>query len=153
MTTNVRSVEIFLLIHNFYSFIDKTAECLSKFVLQVSVLGDLSPGGAMMVGSHQDLLAEQCPLSVQSDLRQLYISVCELIRHFWDVFPPNTPELAERAKKMFETLKKFQAMKVRPFETLVERRYTPGGGHVTQHINMMLDSAYKKYNTWANKKR
>jgi len=119
----------------------------------VSVLGDLSPGGAMMVGSKQDQLAEQCPLSVQSDLRQLYISVCELIRHFWDAFPPTTPELAEKAKKMFETLKKFQAMKVRPFETEVERRYTPGGGHITQHINLMLDSAYKKYNAWANKKR
>ena len=125
-------------------------------VLQVSVLGDLSPGGAMMVGSHQDLLAEQCPLSVQSDLRQLYISVTELIRHFWDAFPPTTPELAEKARKMFETLKKFQAMKVRPFETEVERRYTVGGGpggRVTQHINLMLESAYKKYNTWANKKR
>jgi len=119
----------------------------------VSVLGDLSPGGAMMVGSKQDLLAEQCPLSVQSDLRQLYISVCELIRHFWDAFPPTTPELAEKARKMFETLKKFQAMKVRPFETEIERRYTPGGGHITQHINLMLESAYKKFNTWANKKR
>ena len=41
--------------------------------LQVSVLGDLSPGGAMMVGSKQDQLAELCPDSVQSDLRQLYI--------------------------------------------------------------------------------
>ena len=119
----------------------------------MSVLGDLSPGGAMMVGSHHDLLAQQCPLSVQSDLRQLYISICELIRHFWDAFPPTTPELAERARKMYETLKKFQAMKVRPFETEVERRYTQGGGHVTQHINMMLESAYKKYNNWVNKKR
>ena len=42
----------------------------------------------MMVGSRQDQLAEQCPLSVQADLRHLYSSVCELIRHFWDAFPP-----------------------------------------------------------------
>ena len=33
-----------------------------------------------------------------------------------------SPELAEKAKKMYETLQKFQAMKVRPFETEVERR-------------------------------
>ena len=116
----------------------------------------------------------------QADLRQLYSSVCELIRHFWDAFPPNTPDLAEKvelsstvfscpllpssvlycppplalffsvlylypsilrlrscvpfilqpkqrcilqAKKMYETLQKFQSMKVRPFETEVERRY------------------------------
>ena len=43
-------------------------------------------------------------------------------RHFWDAFPPTTPELAEKAKKMFETLQKFQSVKVRPFETEVERR-------------------------------
>jgi len=119
----------------------------------VGVLGELSPGGTMMVGSRQDLLAEQCPLSVQTDLRQLYTSVCELIRHFWDAFPPTSPELAERARKMYETLQKFQAMKVRPFETQVERRYSAGTGHITQHINMMLESAYKKYNSWQNRKR
>jgi len=119
----------------------------------VSVLGDLSPGGARMVGSRQDQLAENCPLSVQADLRQLYSSVCELIRHFWDAFPPNTPELAEKARKMYETLQKFQSMKVRPFETEVERRYSAGGGHITQHINVMLDSAYKKYTQWQNRKR
>lgn len=119
----------------------------------VSVLGDLSPGGNRMVSSRQDQLAENCPLSVQADLRQLYSSVCELIRHFWDAFPPNTPELAEKAKKMYETLQKFQSMKVRPFETEVERRYSVGGGHITQHINVMLDSAYKKYTAWHSRKR
>jgi len=119
----------------------------------VDALSDLSPGGARMVGSRQDQLAENCPVSVQADLRQLYSSVCELIRHFWDAFPPTTPELAEKAKKMFETLQKFQSVKVRPFETEVERRYSAGGGHITQHINVMLDSAYKKYNQWQSRKR
>ena len=89
----------------------------------VDALSDLSPGGARMVGSRQDQLAENCPVSVQADLRQLYSSVCEIIRHFWDAFPPTTPELAEKAKKMFETLQKFQSVKVRPFETEVERRW------------------------------
>lgn len=119
----------------------------------MDALSDLSPGGARMVGSRQDQLAENCPVSVQADLRQLYSSVCELIRHFWDAFPPTTPELAEKAKKMFETLQKFQSVKVRPFETEVERRYSAGGGHITQHINVMLESAYKKYNQWQSRKR
>ena len=39
-------------------------------------------------------------------------SASELIRHFWDAFPPTTPELAEKARNMFETLNKFQQMKV-----------------------------------------
>ena len=113
------------------------------------------------------------------DVDNVYLSsASELIRHFWDAFPPTTPELAEKARKMFETLNKFQQMKViinynynndhdndhdneiimlmvkvRPFEKEVERKYTPGGGHITQHINKMLESAYIKYNAWANKKR
>jgi len=119
----------------------------------VNVLGELSPGGTLMAGSRQDLLAQQCPASVQADLRHLYSSLVKLIRQFWDTFPPTTPELAERAKKMYETLQKFQAMKVRPFETEVSRRYSAGGGHITQHINLMLESAYKKYNSWQNRKR
>jgi len=127
--------------------------CVLTSRAAVAVLGDLSPGGSRMVGSRQDQLAEKCPLSVQADLRQLYSSVCELIRHFWDAFPPTTPELAEKAKKMYETLQKFQSMKVRPFETELERRYSAGGGHITQHINVMLDSAYKKYTQWQSRKR
>merc|ERR1711970_1667504 len=108
----------------------------------VSVLGDLSPGGAMMVADRQEALAEQCPLSVQNDLRQLYISLSELIRHFWAAFPPTTPQLQEKAKKMYETLHKFQAMKVRPFETELDRRYNAGGGHLTRHINAMLEAIF-----------
>ena len=33
----------------------------------VQVLGELCPGGSMMVG-HQDTLAEQCPVSVQVNI-------------------------------------------------------------------------------------
>jgi len=117
----------------------------------VSVLGDLSPGGAMMVADRQEALAEQCPLSVQNDLRQLYVSLSELIRHFWAAFPPTTPQLQEKAKKMHETLHKFQAMKVRPFETELDRRYAVGGGHLTRHINAMLEAADAKFRTWSSR--
>jgi len=118
----------------------------------VQVLGELCPGGSMMTG-RQDTLGEQCPASVQADLRQLYYSLCELIRHFWSCFPPTTPELQDKAHKMYETLQKFQSMKVRPFEKDVERRYSAGGGLITHHINSMLDAAYRKYTIWQSKKR
>jgi hypothetical protein len=49
----------------------------------VSVLNDLSPGGALMQSSRQELLAEHYPESIQRDLRQLYGSLSELLRHFW----------------------------------------------------------------------
>jgi len=118
----------------------------------VQVLGELCPGGSMMVG-HQDTLAEQCPVSVQADLRQLYSSLCELIRHFWSAFPPTTPELQEKARKMYDTLQKFHSVKVRPFEKDVERRYSAGGGLITQHINSMLDAAYRKFNSWQSRSK
>ena len=37
----------------------------------------------------------------------------------------------------------FKIFQVRPFEKDVERRYSAGGGLVTQHINSMLDTAYR----------
>ena len=85
----------------------------------VSVLNDLSPGGALMQTSRQEALAEHYPESVHRDLRQLYGSLSELLRHFWSCFvptPPTTTALQEKATKMFETLTKFQMVKLRPFE-------------------------------------
>ena len=58
-----------------------------------------------------------------------------------------------KTKNIYVTLQKFQSMNVRPYETEVERRYSNGVGHISQHINMMLESAYKEYTTWINRKR
>lgn len=85
----------------------------------VSVLNDLSPGGALMQGSRQEALAEHYPESVHRDLRQLYGSLSELLRHFWSCFvpmPPTTPAMQEKASKTYDTLTKFQMVKLRPFE-------------------------------------
>lgn len=117
----------------------------------VSVLNDLSPGGALMKSSTQELLAEQqYPASVHQDLKQLYVSLAELLRHFWACFspmPPTTPQLQEKAKKMHETLRKFQMVKLRPFENELARQYS-AGPNITMHINQMLESAYRKFATW-----
>ena len=81
----------------------------------VSVLNDLSPGGALMKSSTQELLAEQYPITVHQDLKQLYVSLSELLRHFWACFspmPPTTPQLTSKANKMHETLRKFEMVKL-----------------------------------------
>jgi hypothetical protein len=66
-----------------------------------------------------------CPkITAQTDSlnrlqRQLYGSLSELLRHFWSCFvptPPTTPAMQEKAVKTFETLNKFQHVKLRPFE-------------------------------------
>ncbi len=119
----------------------------------VSVLNDLSPGGALMQGSRQESLAEHYPETVQRDLRQLYGSLSELLRHFWSCFvptPPTTALLQEKATKTFDTLNKFQLVKLRPFENELARNYS-SGPKITSHINQMLESASRKFTTWQQK--
>ncbi|CAB4070025.1 TFIIH1 [Lepeophtheirus salmonis] len=116
----------------------------------VSTLTDLTPGGALMKGSQSQALAESCPETVQQDLKQVYISLGELLRHFWACYPPTTPQLQEKASKMFETLKKFERVKIRPFENELIRNYN-SAAKMTTHINRMLDAAYRKHTTWQQK--
>ena len=78
----------------------------------VSALNDLSPGGALMKAARQELLAGQYPESVQQDLKILYGSVSELLRHFWACFPPTTTQLQEKAIKMHKSTC-FQAFLIR----------------------------------------
>ena len=116
----------------------------------VSALNDLSPGGALMKAARQELLAGQYPESVQQDLKTLYGSLSELLRHFWACFPPTTPQLQEKAVKMHDTLQKYQAKKLRPFENELVRQYS-SGPKITVHLNRMLEAADRKFSTWQQK--
>lgn len=116
----------------------------------VSVLNDLSPGGALMKSSTAETLAEQYPAVIHQDLKQLYVSLSELLRHFWACFspmPPTTNQLIEKANKMHETLRKFENVKLRPFENELARQYS-SGPNITMHIHQMLEAAYRKFQTW-----
>ena len=116
----------------------------------VSVLNDLSPGGALMKSSTQEMLAGQYLPVIHQDLKQLYVSLSELLRHFWACFtpmPPTTNQAVEKANKMHETLRKFETVKLRPFENELARQYT-SGPNITMHIHQMLEAAYRKYQTW-----
>ena len=88
--------------------------------------------------------------SIQQDLKLLYGSLSELLRHFWACFPPTTPQLQDKLAKMHDTLKKFQHVKVRPFENGLLRTYT-SGPKITLHLNQMLALADKKYTNWQQK--
>jgi transcription initiation factor TFIIH subunit 1 len=56
------------------------------------------------------------PATIENDMRNIYLSTCELLRHFWACFPPTTPALEEKATSMHETLHRFHAAKLKPFE-------------------------------------
>jgi len=120
----------------------------------VSALVELSPGGTLMKTSRGDALVTQCPDSVKVELRQLYGSLSEVLRHFWACFPPTTPDLIVKADKSLETLKGFHELKLKPFEHQPARNYSGSGMNspLTSHLNQMLEAAYRKHETWKQKK-
>ena len=99
-----------------------------------------------------DAIVAQCPQEVKKDLAALYSSVGVLMRHFWPCFPPSTPALQEKAAKMHDTLKRFQQVKLRPFENELARNYTRMSGDLTVHLNQMLEAAYRKFASWKQKR-
>lgn len=56
------------------------------------------------------------PRDIEKEIKNLYLSLGELLKHFWHSFPPNTPELEEKVVRMHESLKRFEATKLGPFE-------------------------------------
>ena len=120
----------------------------------VTALVDLSPGGSLMQKSaRQDALVAQCPSAVKQQLAALYTSLGELARHFWSCFPAATAERAEKVVKMHETLRRFQQVKLKPFENELARNYTSIAGELTAHINQMLEAAFRKFVLWKQNKQ
>ncbi|CAG7717229.1 unnamed protein product, partial [Allacma fusca] len=62
------------------------------------ILNDLSPSGALMRAHHREGITQLLPPEVETEMRNLYISLGELLRHFWSCFPPTTPALQEKLK-------------------------------------------------------
>ncbi|XP_037070765.1 general transcription factor IIH subunit 1-like [Pollicipes pollicipes] len=119
----------------------------------VSVLGDLSPGGALMKTSHKERnAAADLPDQVKTELAAIYRSAGELLRHFWTCFPVSTPALEEKVAKVQDTLHKFHQLKIRQFEDGLCRQ-AGLGPDVTAHLNQMLAAAYAKYEQWRSVRR
>lgn len=56
-------------------------------------------------------LKTDLPNDLQKELKQLYASLSEILRHFWAAFPPSTPQLAEKANRMIDALHRFNQVK------------------------------------------
>lgn len=118
----------------------------------VNALGELSPGGALMRGFQQQSLSQLVPLSIENEVRNLYMALSELLRHFWHSFPPTTPELETKMVRMHEAIQRFAVVKLNPFEENIMREASPIGSSITQHLNLLLQTASQKFNTWQNRK-
>lgn len=62
--------------------------------------------------------AELVPADVEKEVKNLYMSLCELLSHFWKCFPPTTPQLEQKLVKMHEALHRYHGAKLKPFEVL-----------------------------------
>lgn len=118
----------------------------------VNVLGELTPGGILMKGYAQDSLAQMVPPDLEQEIKNLYVSLCELLRHFWACFPPTTASLEEKAVHMHEALQRFHSARLKVFEDKIIREYTPLSQHLTSHLNQLLNSAYRKFGIWHQRK-
>ncbi|XP_026477934.1 general transcription factor IIH subunit 1 [Ctenocephalides felis] len=118
----------------------------------VSALGELSPGGALMRGFQEQSLAQLVPPDLEKEIRQLYLSASELLKHFWKSFPPTTPQLEAKALRMHEALDRFRMARLKPFEDKVHRELSPLGKVLTRHLNTMLMAASRKLMAWQERK-
>ncbi|XP_071452496.1 general transcription factor IIH subunit 1 [Hetaerina americana] len=118
----------------------------------VNVLGELTPGGILMKGYAQDSLAQMVPPDLEQEIKNLYVSLCELLRHFWACFPPTTPSLEEKAVHMHEALQRFHSARLKVFEDKIIQEYTPLSQQLTSHLNQLLNSAYRKFGIWHQRK-
>jgi transcription initiation factor TFIIH subunit 1 len=114
----------------------------------VGALGELSPGGALMRGFQEQSLAQLVPSDIENEVRNLYLALCELLSHFWKCFPPNTPNLEQKAVKMHEALHRYHTAKLKPFEDKLIRELSPLSHHLTKHLNQLLNAAYQKFSNW-----
>lgn len=64
---------------------------------------ELSPDGAANNSSQSssNIVQHFLSSSQQDDLKQLYSSATELLRHFWSCFPASTPFLQEKVSLYF----------------------------------------------------
>jgi len=64
--------------------------------LAVSILVDLSPGSQLMQSNGVQNLKDEIAKKNQEEVKALYISSCEMLRHFWACFPPKNDQLEHK---------------------------------------------------------
>ncbi|XP_014248752.1 general transcription factor IIH subunit 1 [Cimex lectularius] len=119
----------------------------------VAALGELTPGGALMKSHHNDSLAQLVSDNLAKEVRGLYCSICELLRHFWACFPPTTPELQTKTEHLHQALRRFHNVKLKPFENKVMIEFSPLTQQLTNHLNQLLETAYNKYDIWQSRRK
>lgn len=117
--------------------------------LAISILVDLSPGSQLMQKDGIQNLKEEIPKRNQEEVKALYISSCEMLRHFWACFPPKNEQLENKLKLMKETLECFYQQKIISLHDRLNKE--DFAWNLTSHLENMFQIAFLKYNTWKTK--
>lgn len=118
----------------------------------VNALGELSPGGFLMRAYQDQNLSQFVPTDFEKEMNNLYLSAGELLKEFWSSFPPTNQDLEAKAIKMHQTLQRFHISKIKPFEDRAVRELAPLGNQLVSHLNLMIETSFKKFNSWQDKK-
>nr|CAH0099157.1 unnamed protein product [Daphnia galeata] len=111
----------------------------------VTVLGELSIGGTLMRGP-QPNSAIHLTGELQKELKELYVSLSEILKHFWAAFPPTSPELVQKTNRMIDALHKFNQAKLSPYEQkLIQASTSSEAENILKPLRFQLQAAIKKH--------
>lgn len=109
---------------------------------------DLSPGGKYLQQANKQKYTDSIPKDYVRELKKVYKSLSELLRHFWSCFPIKTPQLEEKVARMAVAIEKYRDTKLANFRCMLPHQHT----NLTTHIDEIVDAALKKYAAWEERK-
>lgn len=118
-------------------------------VSSISILVDLSPGSQLMQTTGVQNLKDEIPKKNMEETKALYISSCEMLRHFWACFPPKNEQLEQKLKLMKDTLECFYQQKIIGLhDRLAKENFS---WNMSSHLETMFQIAFLKFNSWKMK--
>jgi transcription initiation factor TFIIH subunit 1 len=108
-----------------------------------SILKELSPGSTLMNGSGVENFQDEIPTSKKEEMKILYSSLQELLRHFWACFPTTTPKLEAKLELMKNSLEGFYQNKIIPFREKLSRDNQ--SCDLTSHLENLINVALQRY--------
>lgn len=112
------------------------------------VMEEVSPGGKFMAHVGKTNLAETAPSDLLQEMKKQYISLAELLRHFWSCFPVKTPQLEEKVRRMASSLEKYRDTKLANFQCMQPSHCN----QLAVHMSEMIEVAIKKFKSWEERR-
>lgn len=85
-------------------------------ILAMKVLNQLTPGSDLMKTNTIQDLKDDIPRNKRDELKALYESSSEMLRHYYACFPPSNADLENKLNVMRESLEAFYQHKILGFK-------------------------------------